>query len=39
MYILCNVVQYTIGGNFLIVLKVMWFPFLWFPGGTPSAAF
>src|SRR6218665_362335 len=23
------------GGNFLTVLKVMWFPFLWFPGGRP----
>jgi len=34
MYVLCNVVQYIISCNFRIVLKVMWFPFLWFPGGT-----
>jgi len=34
MYILCDVAEYIglIVGNFLIVLKAMWFPFPWFPG-------
>src|SRR6218665_2402991 len=34
MYSFSNDVQRIISGNFLIVLKVMGFPFLWFAGGT-----